>query len=239
MKKKAILILMITAMGFSLAGCGSKADSTTAVPATEIATAAASGTSAEKPAINYLVLVNKTHKLPDDWESSVILKDARNKWGEDYKVEEKALEQFLALQKELADEGITIELDSTTRSVAEQQKLWDDWTVEYGEEYVKKYVAVPGFSEHHTGLAIDICLEKDGKRIDDNDEMIAEKEIFAKVHAKLAKYGFILRYLDGKDAETGYSYEPWHFRYINDPALAREIMDKGITLEAYLGEAGK
>ena len=59
------------------------------------------------------------------------------------------------------------------------------------------------------------------------------------MYAKFAKYGFILRYLDGKDAETGYSYEPWHFRYINDPALAKEIMDKGITLEAYLGEAGK
>ena len=46
----------------------------------------------------------------------------------------------------------------------------------------------------YTGLAIDVCLEKDGRRIDDNDEMIAEKEIFAKVHEKLAKYGFILRY---------------------------------------------
>ena len=67
--------------------------------------------------------------------------------------------------------------------------------------------------------------------------MIAEKEIFAKVHEKLPKYGFILRYLEGKDDKTGYSYEPWHFRYINDPALAKEIMDKGITLEEYLGES--
>ena len=187
-------------------------------------------------AYDYLVLVNKTHKLPDDWESNVVLKEATNRYGEKYKVEMKALEQFTWLQKELADEGIYIELDSTTRSVAEQQKLWDDWTVEKGEDYVKKYVAVPGYSEHHTGLAIDVCLDKDGKRIDDNDAMIAEREIFAKVHEKLAKYGFILRYLEGKDAETGYSYEPWHFRYIDDPAIAKEIMDKGITLEAYLGE---
>ena len=184
---------------------------------------------------DYLVLVNKTHKLPDDWEQNVVLEEATNRYGEKYKVERKALEQFLKLQKELADEGIYIELDSTTRSVAEQQKLWDDWTVEKGEDYVKKYVAVPGYSEHHTGLAIDVCLDKDGKRIDDNDDMIAEKEIFAKVHEKLAKYGFILRYLEGKDAETGYSYEPWHFRYINDPDKAKEIMDKGITLEEYLG----
>lgn len=183
--------------------------------------------------INYLQLVNKTHKLPDDWEGSVVLKEVENSYGESYKVEQKALKNFLKLRKELRDEGIYIELDSTTRSVAEQQKLWDDWIIEFGEDYVKKYVAVPGYSEHHTGLAIDICLVVDGERVDDNDDMIAQREIFAKIHPKLAKYGFILRYLEGKESITGYGYEPWHFRYIDDPALAKEIMDSGITFEEY------
>ncbi len=218
-----------------LAGCG-KSDTATTAADTPATSAAAATTEQAKAAYDYLVLVNKKHKLPEDWESKVVLKEATNRYGETYKVEEKALEQFQKLQKECADEGIIIELDSTTRSVAEQQKLWDDWTVEKGEDYVKKYVAVPGYSEHHTGLAIDVCLDIDGKRVDDNDDMIAQKEIFAKIHAKLAKYGFILRYLEGKDAVTGYSYEPWHFRYINDPAIAKEIMDKGITFEEYLGE---
>ncbi len=186
--------------------------------------------------IDYLQLVNKTHKLPDDWEDKVVLKEVENSYGESYKVEQKALKNFLKLRKELRDEDIYIELDSTTRSVAEQQKLWDDWTIEFGEEYVKKYVAVPGFSEHHTGLAIDICLVVDGKRIDDNDEMIAQRDIFSKIHPKLAKYGFILRYLEGKEEITGYGYEPWHFRYIDDPALAKEIMDSGITFEEYCEE---
>ena len=251
---------LVVASCSMLAGCGNKSESTTAATeaatsaATQAATEAGTGaateavteagtgaateaaTEAEAAAYDYMVLVNKKNKLPDDWESKVVLEEATNRYGETYKVEKKALEQFLKLQKELADEGIYIELDSTTRSVAEQQKLWDDWTVEKGEDYVKKYVAVPGYSEHHTGLAIDVCLDKDGKRIDDNDEMIAEREIFAKVHEKLAKYGFILRYLEGKDAETGYSYEPWHFRYIDNPEIAKEIMDKGITLEEYLGK---
>lgn len=61
-------------------------------------------------------------------------------------------------------------------------------------------------------------------------------EIWAKIHAKLADHGFILRYLDGKEAITGYSYEPWHIRYVNDVTIAKEIMDKGITLEEYLGK---
>lgn len=232
-RTKLLVCALAAATSVMLVGCGKEDTATTAAP-TEAASTQV--TEQSKAAYDYMVLVNKTHKLPDDWESTVVLKEATNRYGETYKVEEKALEQFEKLQKECADEGIYIELDSTTRSVAEQQKLWDDWTVEKGEDYVKKYVAVPGYSEHHTGLAIDVCLDKDGKRIDDNDDMIAEKEIFAKVHAKLAKYGFILRYLEGKDAETGYSYEPWHFRYINDPTIAKEIMDKGITLEAYLGE---
>ncbi len=64
--------------------------------------------------------------------------------------------------------------------------------------------------------------------------MIKEKSLFAIVHKKLAKYGFILRYPEGKENITGYSYEPWHFRYVGSPEIAKEIMDKGITFEEYL-----
>ncbi|MBQ9885804.1 MAG: M15 family metallopeptidase [Lachnospiraceae bacterium] len=193
------------------------------------------GCGGKKDYIDYLVLVNKTHKLPDTWEETVRLKESENKYGEKYLVEEKALESFYKLQEAMAKEGVVIELDSTYRSVKEQQQLWDDWTIEFGEDYVKTYVAVPGFSEHHTGLAIDICIEKGGVRINDNDEMIAEREIFAKIHEKLADYGFILRYLEGKEDITGYGYEPWHFRYVGKDA-AKKITEKGLTLEEYLDE---
>ena len=186
---------------------------------------------------DYLVLVNKNHELPSDWESSVKLETVTDIDGDPCQVEKEALLKYYELRDDLQkNDGVTIELDSCYRSVAEQQDLWDRWTVEYGEDYVHQYVAVPGFSEHHTGLAIDICLVKDGKVIDDNDDMIAEKEIFQKIHAKLADYGFILRYLDGKDDITGYSYEPWHLRYVGNPEVAKEITDKGLTLEEYLGQ---
>jgi D-alanyl-D-alanine carboxypeptidase len=107
---------------------------------------------------------------------------------------------------------------------------------EYGEEYVKKYVAVPGYSEHHTGLALDLFLIIDGKGVYLNEDMVQYPEIWDKIHAKLADHGFILRYLPEKKIETGYSYEPWHIRYIGDVDAAHEIMDKGITYERYLGE---
>ena len=61
-------------------------------------------------------------------------------------------------------------------------------------------------------------LIKDGKAIYENDDMLKETEIFAKVHEKLSDYGFILRYPEGKDDITGYGYEPWHFRYVGNMA---------------------
>ena len=186
---------------------------------------------------DYLVLVNKYSQLPDDWEKNVKLVKAKNAWKEEIEVEKEAYNNYLKLKDELKKEGITILLDSVYRSVREQQNLWDEWSndPEKGPDYVKQYVAVPGYSEHHTGLAIDICIKKNGKLIFDNDEMIAERKIFKKIHKKLADYGFILRYLENRDDITGYSYEPWHLRYIGDKKIAKEIMDKNITFEEYLG----
>ena len=184
---------------------------------------------------DYLVLVNKQSKLPENWESTIELVDVYTGLDETYQVEKKAAEAYKKLRDDLREnDHVIIELDSTYRTVTRQQEIWDNFLKEYGEEYTKKYVAVPGTSEHHTGLALDIKIVKEGKIIADNDEMTAETEIFAKVHAKLAKYGFILRYPQGKEDVTGYGAEVWHLRYINDPEVAKEIMDKGITLEEYL-----
>lgn len=195
-------------------------------------------TACGKDGIDYLVLVNKQNKLPNDWEEKVELVEVKNAYDEDIKVEKKAYEKYLELKEDLAKDGITIELDSAYRSVKRQQELWDEWSndPEKGPEYVKKYVAVPGTSEHHTGLALDICLRINGKLVYENEDMIAETEIFSKIHAKIAKYGFILRYPEGKEDSTGYSYEPWHFRYIDSPEIAKEIMDSGLTFEEYLSK---
>jgi D-alanyl-D-alanine carboxypeptidase len=108
--------------------------------------------------------------------------------------------------------------------------------IKYGEEYTKNTVAVPGYSEHHTGLALDLYFILDGTTVYYNEDLVRYPEVWAKIHAKLADYGFILRYLEGKEDITGYSYEPWHIRYIDDVALAKEITARGITLEEYIEE---
>lgn len=189
--------------------------------------------------IDYMALVNKTHPLPEDWEDKLETVHMTNSVGDDVEVEKKAYDAYLGLKDELEKEDIHVDLDSARRSVADQQRIMDDFTEQYGKDYALKTVAAPGYSEHHTGLALDLYLIIDGKDVVENEEMIQYPEIWSKIHAKLADHGFILRYLEDKEHITGYGYEPWHIRYLDNTDTAKEIMSKGITLEGYLGTASE
>ena len=189
---------------------------------------------------NYLVLVNKENKLPDNWEEIAELIEVKNSFGKFLKIEKETLEKFNGLRTDLLKEWVDIELDSAYRSFSIQNEFFEKFKEEYGIEYASKYAAPAGYSEHHTWLAVDICLKKEnGEIISENHEMIIELNIFDKVHKKLADYGFILRYPDGKDNITWYSYEPWHLRYIWDVNIAKEIMENWLTLEEYLNNKRK
>ena len=197
--------------------------------------AALAACGAQNKGIDYLVLVNKENKLPGDWEDKLETVTVKNSLGDDVEVEKEAYEAYLKLKEALASEDVHVDLDSARRSVAEQQRIWDDFMEKYGETYTKRTVAVPGYSEHHTGLALDLYLNIDGVDVYYNEDMVEYPEIWEKIHEKLAEYGFILRYLEGKEAITGYGYEPWHIRYVGSAEIAKEITDKGVTFEEYLG----
>ena len=225
----ALLCLCLAATAV-LAGCGSSSnDETTA------ATTASTVDSAKTDSIDYMALVNNAHALPDDWEDKLEIVHMTNSVGDDVEVEKKAYDAYLELKAELEKEGVYVDLDSARRSVAEQQRIMDDFTEKYGADYAAKTVAKPGYSEHHTGLALDLYLIIDGKDVVENEDMIQYPEIWSKIHAKLADYGFILRYLDGSEHITGYGYEPWHIRYLDNVDTAKEITSKGVTFEEYLG----
>lgn len=183
----------------------------------------------------YMVLVNKTHPLPPDWNQHIVLDTALNAWDHEIQIEHETFEAYKLLEAACREKGVIIHLDSVYRSVDAQKELWLRFEQEYGFKYTQGTVATPTLSEHHTGLAVDVCLEKDGVLIDENEDMMKETELFGIVHQLLPKYGFILRYPEGKKDITGYNPECWHFRYIGDPAIAQEITDKGITLEEYFG----
>lgn len=219
-----------------LAACsgGQGAEDSTSMSSADATTRSTQGNAG---GIDYMVLVNKQHELPSDWEATVdFVEEESLLYDEPVKVERKAYEAYKALKKELATEGTSVELDSCYRSVAHQQEIMDEFTEQYGAEYARRIVATPGYSEHHTGLALDLFLVIDGEQVAENEDMMQHPEVWEKVHAKLADHGFILRYLPERKIFTGYSYEPWHIRYIDDPQVAAQIMGDGVTFEEYLGE---
>ena len=143
---------------------------------------------------DYLVLVNKQYKLPDDWEEKVELVEAKNSFGKIFKIEKETLEKFNELRADLLQQGIDIELDSVYRSLTRQKDIFWEFEEKYWFEYADKYVAPSGYSEHHTWLAIDICVKKENwEIISENHDMIIECEMFEKVHKDLWKYWFITR----------------------------------------------
>ena len=224
-------------------GCSSKetaTDSDTAAASSETASSVAEtkDEASSVPAsdgIDYMVLVNKLNPLPEDWEDKLECVTVKNSVGNDVEVEKKAYDAYEKLKADLESEDIFVDLDSARRSVEEQQRIMDEFTRDHGADYAAKTVATPGYSEHHTGLALDLYLIVDGNDVTENDDMIQYTDIWAKIHEKLPRYGFILRYLDGKEHITGYGYEPWHIRYIDNADTANEITSKGVTFEEYLG----
>ncbi len=190
----------------------------------------------EPAELDYLTLVNKLNALPEGWEDAIETVKITNSVGSEVAVEKQAYAAYQRLREDLEkNDGVFVDLDSAYRSVEKQQAIMDDFTERFGADYAAKTVAQPGYSEHHTGIALDLYLIIDGKDVDENEDMMQYPEIWEKIHAKLAQYGFILRYPDGKEHITGYGYEPWHIRYVGDAETAREIASQpGLTLEEYL-----
>ncbi len=180
-----------------------------------------------------LVLVNKEHKIKDNYFKRLELINTKNTDDEDIKVEKETYESYLKLKEFLANKNIEISIAGAYRSINEQQQIWDEFEEKYGKEYRNSHVAPPKTSEHHTGLAIDINIKVNGKFPEDNNEIEAQKEYYENIHKYLPKFGFILRYPKNKENITGYSYEPWHIRYVGK-VVAKIITENNYTLEEYL-----
>ena len=117
------------------------------------------------------------------------------------------------------------------RSEAEQREIWDGSMRESGEEFTRKYVALPGCSEHQTGLAIDLALRADN--IDFIRPEFPYDGVCGRFRALAADYGFVERYQGSKEGVTGIAAEPWHFRYVGRPH-ARIMCEMGLCLEEYV-----
>jgi D-alanyl-D-alanine dipeptidase/carboxypeptidase len=126
-----------------------------------------------------------------------------------------------------ADEIVAV---SGYRTMHEQQRIYTKSIIENGEKFTNEYVALPGCSEHQTGLAIDMALN--ASDIDFIRPHFPYEGICQLFREKAADYGFIERYPAGSEHITRIAHEPWHFRYVGYPH-SRIMTDNGLTLEAY------
>ena len=192
----------------------------------------------------YLVLLNKTHPsgsayCPPDLTK---LDSDMTLYGKEIELRLYAAKAAEAMVKELHAQGYTdIVVTSGYRSYSYQQSLFNtylgqeaaahpDWSEQQVRDWVLTYSAAPGTSEHHTGNAIDLISTNHVSL----DETFAQNPAYAWLQQNAHRYGFILRYPANKTDITGYSYEPWHYRFVGEKA-ATEIRERGITLEEYLG----
>lgn len=147
--------------------------------------------------------------------------------GSGQSMRSEAAQAFKKLRNDGAASGVNFHPVSGYRSYNQQAATYNHWRATYGQQHADSVSAAPGTSEHQLGLAVDV-----------SDGICNLRRCFATTNAgqwvarNAHKYGFVIRYPDGKTDVTGYWYEPWHLRYVGTE-LARELTSKGLTLEEY------
>lgn len=161
--------------------------------------------------VNGILIANKTYSLPSSYNPGALTAETQA--------------AFNRMKNDAAAAGLNLWVCSGFRSYSYQDQLYNSYVARDGKAAADTYSARAGHSEHQTGLAIDINMA--------SDAFIGTPE--AKwIAANCYKYGFILRYPQGKQDITGYKYEAWHVRYLGTET-AKAVYDSGLTLEEYLG----
>ncbi len=172
------------------------------------------------------MLVNKYHALDKEYTVGDIVKCSSTYAYANNELNKEAYEAFVNLANAAKEEGHTILILSSYRTYETQDSLWKKRKDAYGIKKADAYAARAGSSEHETGLAIDVA-----EYMDVNDEF-AKTESFKWMQENAYKYGYILRYPEGKENITGYAYEAWHYRYLG-VSLATNVYNEGITYDEY------
>lgn len=172
------------------------------------------------------VLANKYNKLDETFEPNNIkeIKSSCVKGKEKQYLSKTAQVAFEKMCDKAEEDGKHILANSAYRSYQDQQEVYDTYLNLYGKTYVDNYVAIPGYSEHQTGLALDVAAK--------GYNTFKTSPEYQWMLENSYKYGFILRYPAEKQELTGYKYEAWHFRYVGEEA-AKYIKENNITYEEY------
>ncbi|WP_053220469.1 M15 family metallopeptidase, partial [Virgibacillus senegalensis] len=181
-----------------------------------------------------LVLANKQFKLPDGYEPpDLIAPEVPFYFEEDLEkryMREEAAHALEDLFDGAGEAGLDLVAASGYRSYERQKEIYQQNVESMGQEEADKFSSKPGNSEHQTGLAMDVTSAEMAFSLEQAFKQTDEGKWLAD---NAPDYGFIIRYPEGKEDITGYSYEPWHIRYVGKET-AEQIDKQNITLEEYL-----
>lgn len=171
------------------------------------------------------MLVNKHRSLQKNFEPDDLVPIDSEYAVDDTQLGSRiAVNAFIKMYKAAKKEGYDLVINSSYRSYEEQEEICDTYRELYGENYVLNYVAMPGFSEHQTGLSFDVGSK--------DSNVFAESEEYEWIQENAHKYGFIQRFPSKYQAITGFRAEPWHYRYVGKK-IATYIYEHDISFEEY------
>ena len=233
MKKRYLILSGLLAL--TLAACSQEKTATTeAKSSTEQKTVeeGTAGSKSQDASQKKAQVVNKgDHYSIQGKYDEIVVANKHYPMSKDYNPGENptAKAELLKLIAAMQEAGFPIsDHYSGFRSYENQVKLYQDYVTKDGKAEADRYSARPGYSEHQTGLAFDI--------IGTNGDLVTEPKAAQWLLDHAADYGFVVRYLKGKEKETGYMAEEWHLRYVGKEA--KEIAASGLSLEEYYGFEG-
>lgn len=176
-----------------------------------------SNSSASLPRPTYLegiLIVNKTYSIAPDFATAL---------------DPQLVTAFHEMNKELAGSGLSLTIQSGFRSNETQKIIHESYKAKNGKESAELYSARPGHSEHETGLAIDVTSSVSSKP---TGTAFSATEEYAWLMENAHRFGFIIRYPEGKENWTGYHFEPWHLRYVG-VEFATKLYNQNKCIEEY------
>lgn len=171
------------------------------------------------------MLVNKHHHLAEDFEPDDLVKiDSKYASEKNLRCSRAAFDAYKKMSEAASAEGYQIVINSAYRSYQDQVDITEEYLKWYGQSYVDKFVAKPGYSEHQTGLAFDIGSRK--------VNVFANSKEYQWMQDNAYKYGFIYRFPKKYEDITGFRSEAWHYRYVGVD-IAERIHNDDMPFEEY------
>ena len=210
--------------------------SITATVSAQKATQVSSGVIITEKGDELLVLINKNIRLPEDYEPAdlVTIDNKVATITKGLKLRKQAASSLGKMAKEAKNEGINLSILSAYRSFWSQQATFSMWVGSAGLVSAETFSARPGHSQHQLGTTVDFTSESVNLGLADNFDQSKEGKWLTE---NAYKFGFVVSYPEGKLSITGYTYEPWHHRYIG-VENAKKMVESGLILEEFLRKFG-